>query len=105
VTVERYAKLKANQNFPALQNQFEGIKNPVTAERRRFNESVRAYNTAVRSVPANLVASFRGFREKPFFEAAPGSEAAPQINQRTDASGNTDDRVLCSPLAAFPGSP
>jgi LemA protein len=33
----------------------------------------------VRTFPASLVASFRGFREKPFFEATPGSEAAPQI--------------------------
>jgi LemA protein len=40
---------------------------------------VRTYNTAVRTFPASLVASFRGFHEKAFFEATPGSEAAPQI--------------------------
>jgi LemA protein len=79
VTVERYPDLKSNQNFLALQNQLEGIENRVANERRRFNESVRAYNTAVRSFPSGLVASFRGFREKPFFEAAPGSEAAPKV--------------------------
>lgn len=79
VTVERYPDLKSNQNFLALQNQLESIENRVANERRRFNESVRAYNTAVRSFPSGLVASFRGFREKPFFEAAPGSEAAPKV--------------------------
>jgi LemA protein len=79
VTVERYPELKSNQNFLALQNQLESIENRVANERRRFNESVRAYNTAVRSFPSGLVASFRGFREKPFFEAAPGSEAAPKV--------------------------
>jgi LemA protein len=79
VTVERYPELKSNQNFLALQNQLESIENRVAVERRRFNESVRAYNTAVRSFPASLVASVRGFRERPFFEATPGSQAAPQI--------------------------
>src|SRR5262249_25542691 len=70
VTVERYPELKSNQNFLALQNQLESIENRVATDRRRFNESVRAYNTAVRSFPGSVVASFRGFREKPFFEAA-----------------------------------
>jgi len=79
VTVERYPELKSNQNFLALQNQLESIENRVANERRRFNESVRAYNTAVRSFPSGIVASFRGFREKPFFEAAPGSEVAPKV--------------------------
>ena len=79
VTVERYPELKSNQNFLALQNQLESIENRVANERRRFNESVRTYNTAVRSFPSGLVASFRGFREKPFFEAAPGSEVAPKV--------------------------
>jgi LemA protein len=79
VTVERYPELKSNQNFLQLQSQLESIENRVTVERRRFNESVREYNTEVRRVPGSLVASFRGFREKPFFEAAPGSQAAPQI--------------------------
>jgi LemA protein len=79
VTVERYPELKSNQNFLALQNQLESIENRVAVERRRFNESVRAYNTRVRSFPASLVASFRGFGERPFFEATPGSQTAPQI--------------------------
>ncbi len=79
VTVERYPELKSNQNFLQLQSQLESIENRVAVERRRFNESVRDYNTEVRRVPGSLVASFRGFREKPFFEAVPGSEAAPKI--------------------------
>jgi LemA protein len=79
VTVERYPELKSNQNFLALQHQLESIENRVAVERRRFNEAVRVYNTAVRSFPGSLVASFRGFRDKPFFEATPGSQAAPQI--------------------------
>ena len=79
VTVERYPELKSNQNFLALQSQLEGTENRIAVERRRFNESVRAYNTRLRLFPGSLVASFRNFKEKAFFEAAPGSEAAPKV--------------------------
>jgi LemA protein len=79
VTVERYPDLKSNQNFLALQSQLEGTENRIAVERRRFNESVREYDTRLRVFPASLVASFRGFKEKVFFEAAPGSEAAPKV--------------------------
>jgi len=79
VTVERYPDLKSNQNFLALQSQLEGTENRIAVERRRFNESVREYNTRLRVFPASMVASFRGFKEKAFFEAAPGSEAAPKV--------------------------
>jgi LemA protein len=79
VTVERYPDLKSNQNFLALQSQLEGTENRIAVERRRFNESVRDYNTAVRRFPASIVASLLGFRERAFFEAAPGSEAPPAV--------------------------
>ena len=79
VTVERYPDLKSNQNFLSLQSQLEGTENRIAVERRRYNEAVREYNTQLRIFPASLVASFRGFREKAFFEAAPGSEAPPKV--------------------------
>jgi LemA protein len=79
VTVERYPELKSNQNFLALQSQLEGTENRITVERMRYNEAVREYNTRLRVFPGSLVAGFRGFREKPYFEAAPGSEAAPKV--------------------------
>ena len=79
VVVERYPDLKSNQNFLALQSQLEGTENRIAVERRRFNESVREYNTRLRLFPGSLVASFAGFRDKAFFEAAPGSEAVPKV--------------------------
>ena len=79
VTVERYPELKSNQNFLALQSQLEGTENRITVERMRYNEAVREYNTRLRVFPGSLVAGFRGFREKAYFEAAPGSEAAPKV--------------------------
>jgi LemA protein len=79
VVVERYPDLKSNQNFLALQSQLEGTENRIAVERRRFNEAVRAYNTRVKVVPGSLVASLRGFREKAYFDAAPGSETPPRV--------------------------
>ena len=79
VTVEKYPDLKSNQNFLALQSQLEGTENRIAVERRRFNEAVREYNTQVKRVPDSFVASLRGFREKAFFEAAPGSDAPPKV--------------------------
>jgi LemA protein len=77
--VERYPELKSNQSFLALQSQLEGTENRIAVERRRYNEAVRQYNTAVRRFPANLVASLRGFPERPYFEATPGSQAPPAV--------------------------
>jgi LemA protein len=79
VTVERYPELKSNQNFLALQSQLEGTENRITVERQRFNEAVREYNTKIKRMPGALVAGLMGFKEKAFFEAAPGSETVPKV--------------------------
>src|SRR5215468_1186600 len=79
VTVERYPDLKSNQNFLALQSQLEGTENRITVERRKFNESVRDYNTRLRLFPGSLVAGFSGFQPRPFFEAAADAATAPKV--------------------------
>jgi len=79
VTVERYPDLKSNQNFLSLQSQLEGTENRISVERMRFNEAVRDYNTKIKLMPGALVARLMGFKEKAFFEAAPGSETVPKV--------------------------
>jgi LemA protein len=79
VTVERYPELKSNQNFLALQSQLEGTENRITVERQRFNEAVRDYNTKIKLMPWAVVARLAGFKEKAFFESAPGSEIVPKV--------------------------
>src|SRR4051794_37830437 len=61
VVVERYPDLKANANFVNLQAQLEGTENRISVERGRFNETVQAYNTAVKSFPAVFYAGLFGF--------------------------------------------
>ena len=79
VVVEKYPDLKATANFQELQAQLEGTENRIAVERRRFNEAAQAFNTARRSFPTVLVAGILGFAEKPYFQAAPGSDQAPKV--------------------------
>jgi len=79
VVVERYPELKSNQNFLDLQAQLEGTENRIAVERKRFTEVAQQYNTARRSFPTVIVANLFGFGERPYFEAAPGSERPPQV--------------------------
>ncbi|EAZ81884.1 LemA family protein [Algoriphagus machipongonensis] len=79
VTVERYPDLKANQNFLELQAQLEGTENRIAVARRKFNESVQAYNSNLRIFPNNIFAGWYDFEQKGYFEAAAGSENAPSV--------------------------
>ena len=76
---ESYPDLKANQNFLELQAQLEGTENRIAVARKDFNAAAQQYNVSVRRFPANLVAKMFGFEQKPYFESAEGSEAAPQV--------------------------
>ncbi len=76
---ENYPNLKSNENFLALQTQLEGTENRITVERQRFNTTVQEFNTKVRTVPASIIASLGGFREKAYFKSKEGAENAPQV--------------------------
>ena len=79
VVVEKYPELKANQNFLELQAQLEGTENRIAVERKKFNETTRAYNTYVKLFPKNMFAGMFGFEQKPYFEAAKGAENVPEV--------------------------
>lgn len=80
VTVEKYPELKANQNYRDLQVQLEGTENRIAVARKDFTDSTQAYNTLRRSFPTVIVASFGGFKERPYFKATTeGAEKAPSV--------------------------
>ena len=79
VVVEKYPDLKANENFLDLQAQLEGTENRIAVERKKFNETVRVYNTYIKTFPNNIFAGMFGFAQKPYFKAAQGSEKAPEV--------------------------
>jgi LemA protein len=76
---ENYPNLKANQNFLDLQTELSGTENRIAVERRKFNDEARQYNSTIRMFPKNMVAGMFGFLPKPYFEAAAGSEKAPEV--------------------------
>lgn len=79
VVVERYPDLKANENFRQLQAQLEGTENRIAVARMDFNNIAKEYNTQIRRFPTNIVAGIFHFDARPYFEAAKGSEQAPQV--------------------------
>lgn len=79
VVAEAYPDLKANQNFLDLQAQLEGTENRITVARTRFNEVVQPYNVYIKKFPTNFIANMFGFTAKGYFEAAAGSEKAPEV--------------------------
>lgn len=54
VTVERYPELKSSQNFITLQSQLEGTENRISVARRDYIESVKRYNTELRTFPGRI---------------------------------------------------
>ena len=81
VSVEAYPDLKSNQNFLALQDQLEGTENRIEVARRDYNESVRQYNTLIRTFPTAVGAKvFYGAKPKVPFEAAAAAQTAPTVN-------------------------
>jgi LemA protein len=80
VVSENYPDLKATASFRDLQAQLEGTENRIAVERGRFNDSVQAYNTAIKSFPAVLIAGMFGHSVHPYFTAVSGAETAPKVN-------------------------
>lgn len=86
--VENYPDLKANQNFIALQAQLEGTENRIAVARRDYIETVRVYNTSLKTFPAMLWNTF-WFRSEPFqnFTVAEDKLQAPKVNFGTSQGG------------------
>jgi LemA protein len=81
-TVEAYPDLKSNQNFLALQSQLEGTENRISVARRDYIETVRVYNTELRTIPGRWIASFFYPEAQPMepFTATAGSATPPKVD-------------------------
>ncbi len=80
LVVENYPQLKANENFLSLQDELAGTENRISVERKRYNGSVREYNTAAQSFPTMIFARIFGFeKEKDYFQAQEESRTVPQV--------------------------
>ena len=87
-TFEAYPDLKSNQNFLTLQAQLEGTENSILIARRDYNESVRQYNTLIRTFPTAIGAKvFYGAKPKVPFEASAGAQTAPKVDFNQNTAG------------------
>ena len=78
---EAYPDLKSNANFMALQDQLEGTENRIEISRRDYNDSVRQYNTLIRTFPTAIGAKvFYGAKPKVPFAAAAAAQTAPSVS-------------------------
>jgi LemA protein len=79
VVSENYPQLRATEAFQNLQAQLEGTENRISVERNNFNTAVQEYNTAMARFPTNMLNKMFGFQPRPFFNATPGAEKAPEV--------------------------
>ena len=81
VITENYPQLRSNENFLRLQDELAGTENRIAVERKRYNDTLRDYNTYVQQFPNSLFAGFAGFKaNEAYFEASPGSREVPKVN-------------------------
>ena len=77
---EDYPELRATENFQQLQAQLEETEQKIAVARQVYNDTVLTYDTALESVPTNVVASMFGFRPRPYFEVEePAAREAPRV--------------------------
>jgi LemA protein len=87
VVSENYPQLKSDKGFLDLQAQLEGTENRIAVERKRYIDSIQAYNQFVRQIPQNITAMVFGYQPKPQFtvENAAAIQTAPKVEFGTAA--------------------
>jgi LemA protein len=77
---ENYPQLKSNENFLRLQDELAGTENRIAVERKRYNDSIQAYNTYIRTFPNSMFAAWAGFKTNDaYFQASQTSREAPKV--------------------------
>ena len=103
---ENYPDLKSNANFLALQSQLEGTENRINVARRDYNESVRVYNTTLRTFPGMLWAStvYRNEKPMPLFAASEAAQAAPTVNFNISPGGSSTTTTTTNTTSSSTGA-
>lgn len=78
--VENYPQLKSNENFLQLQDELAGTENRIAVERKRYDDSLMAYNAYIGLFPNNIFAGWAGFqRNNAYFSASEASREVPKV--------------------------
>ncbi len=78
---ENYPELKSLDAFQNLQTEIAGTENRIQVARKDYNESVRDYNTTLKTFPSIVWAKTlqSGYKPMQPFTAAQGTEKAPVV--------------------------
>ena len=79
VVVENYPNLKSNQNFIQLSDELAGTENRIAVARKRYNDTVRQFNTSIRRFPGSIIAGSMGYTPKEYFEIDESARAVPKV--------------------------
>lgn len=89
VVAEQYPNLKATDGFKTLQAQLEGTENRIAVARRDYIETVRHYNTELKTFPGVVWKSLLYADREPMqqLQVDPAKQEVPTVD--FGASGNT----------------
>lgn len=77
---EEYPDLRATENFQQLQTQLEDTEGKIAIARQVYNDAVLTYDTALETVPTNVVGAMFDFEERQYFEVEETAvREAPQV--------------------------
>lgn len=65
---ENYPDLKASANFQQLQQELVSTEDRIAFARQYYNDVTRQWNTAIQTIPYNLLAPSMGARKRDYFE-------------------------------------
>ena len=78
---EAYPQLQAVQEFKDLSENLRDTEDKIAFARRFYNGNVRDYNTAIQSVPTNILAGTFGFTAEQYFEMTdPAQREVPKVS-------------------------
>jgi LemA protein len=77
---EQYPELRATENFQQLQGQLEETEGKIAVSRQVYNDAVLTYDTALETVPTNIVGNMFSFEAREYFEVEePAAREAPRV--------------------------
>lgn len=77
---EQYPQLKANEQFARLSDELAGTENRIAVERKRYNDTVQAFNTYIKQIPRSLYAGMLGFEPQKYFEVPASAQQVPKVD-------------------------
>ena len=78
---EAYPNLKSDAQFKTLTDELAGTENRIAVERRRYDNTLRDYNTYVQQFPNSIWAGMAGYHYRnEYFKGNPENANAPKVD-------------------------